>query len=92
MEDEDYARNTPAEEEELALAQQAKCARCKVTVVDEASILGAVMVNYYLPALEARWRLFLCGSCGLAFREFMHPELAEDETFQAVVGELRSRW
>lgn len=73
-------------------AKTAKCTRCATTVVDEPSIAGTLMLQYYVPALGVRQRAILCGACGLAFREFLLPPLAEDPTYQAVVAELRSRW
>lgn len=73
-------------------AKSAHCSRCAAVVVDEPSIAGTLMLQYYVPALGVRQRAILCGACGLAFREFLLPSLAEDQTYQAVVAELRSRW
>lgn len=64
-------------------AKQAKCARCETVVVEAGSIMGTVMVNYYVPALSVRRREILCGLCGLDFREFLHPWLKGDGAFQA---------
>jgi hypothetical protein len=73
-------------------ASSAHCIRCKVRLLESPAVTGTVMVQYYVPALGVKQRGFLCGACGLDFRQFLMPELAEDQTFQAVVAELRSRW
>lgn len=73
-------------------AKSAVCTRCKVQVVEAKGLTGTVFLNLYVPALGARERLFLCGACGLATREFLHPELADSPVFQAVKAELLSRF
>lgn len=73
-------------------AKQAKCSRCKETVVESKAMTGTVMVNYYVPAVGVRQRTILCGLCGLLLRELLHPELADNPTYQAVKAELRARF
>ena len=73
-------------------ASKAYCARCKEQIVAQESMTGTVFVNYYVPALGKRHREFLCGMCGLAFREFIHPELEQNETFQNAKAMLQGRW
>lgn len=73
-------------------AKKAKCSRCKAVVVEESSVTGTVMVSYYVPALGVRQRGILCGKCGLAFREWLYPELADSPEFQAVKTELLRRF
>lgn len=73
-------------------AGKAKCVRCGVRIIEEKGLVGAVMLQYYVPALSVRNRAVLCGTCGLAFREFLTPELAVDPVYQAAAAELRSRW
>jgi hypothetical protein len=72
-------------------AKSASCTRCGVAVVESKAVAGTVFLSLYVPAVGARERLFLCGSCGLDAREFLHPELADSLTFQAVKAELLSR-
>lgn len=79
-------------DEVIENASKAHCARCKEQIVAQESMTGTVFVNYYVPALGKREREFLCGMCGLAFREFMYPELLTNETFQNVKGMLQERW
>lgn len=79
-------------DELIAQAAEAHCVRCKDQIVSSPSMLGATMVNSYSPATGARARSILCGACGLAFREFLQPELATDEFFQSIKTELHMRW
>lgn len=72
-------------------AKSANCSRCGCVVVESKAIAGTVMVSLYVPALGARERLILCGLCGLAAREFLHPELADSPVFQAVKEEVLRR-
>lgn len=73
-------------------AKSAYCSRCKIQIVEDPGMAGTVFVNYYVPAVGVRQRMFLCGNCGLAFREFLVPGLADDPLFQAVKAELQARW
>lgn len=73
-------------------ASEAYCTRCKEQIVGSKSVTGTMMFNYYVPALGVRARGILCGACGIAFREFASPELADNPAYRAVVAELRSRW
>jgi hypothetical protein len=73
-------------------AREAHCARCEVQLVEAASMIGSVMVNYYMPAIDARARVFLCGMCGLVFREFMTPSLVGQPDWVAVKTELQKKW
>lgn len=73
-------------------AKKAICSRCKVQVVESKALLGTVFLQLYVPALGVRKRLFLCGACGIAAREFLHPEIADDPAFQMVKAELLSRF
>ena len=76
----------------LAKAREAKCSRCEAVVVDEPSVTGTIMVSYYVPTLGVRHRVVLCGACGLAFREFIQPNLLQDPLYTAVKAELQARW
>lgn len=73
-------------------AKQAKCSRCKETVVESSAMTGTVMVNYYVPALSVRKRTILCGKCGLLLRELLHPEILDDPTYLAASEMLRGSW
>lgn len=73
-------------------AKKAKCTRCGDQVVESKALTGTVFLNLYVPALGARERLFLCGVCGLAAREWLHPELQGNPMFQAVKTELLKRF
>lgn len=73
-------------------AKKARCTRCGIQVVESKGMTGTVMINLYVPALGARERLMLCGACGLAAREFLHPELVDNPVFQAVKAELLARF
>lgn len=79
-------------DEVIENASKAHCARCKEQIVAQESMTGTVFVNYYVPALGQRHREFLCGMCGLAFREFLYPELEQDQKFQTVKRMLQGRW
>lgn len=79
-------------DEVIENASKAHCARCKVQIIAQPSVTGTVMVNYYVPALGVKDRGFLCGMCGLAFREFLMPELLDRPDFQAVKAQLQARW
>lgn len=78
--------------EVVALARTANCTRCNAVVVDEPSVVGTIMFNYYLPSLGMRHRGYLCGACGLLFREFLYPALKDNEAFQALAARLRGTW
>lgn len=78
--------------EEIEVAKTALCCRCGVQVVESKAVTGTVLLNLYVPALGQRERLFTCGACGLALREFLHPELADDPVFQFVKRELLARF
>lgn len=73
-------------------AKEAKCSRCKIQVVESPAIRGTVMVSYYVPALGQRRRGVLCGACGIAFREFLMPELLDNPAYQQVAARLRQEW
>jgi hypothetical protein len=73
-------------------AKKARCTRCGIQVVESKGMTGTVMINLYVPALGARERLMLCGACGLAAREFLHPELVDNPVFQAVKAEFLARF
>lgn len=78
--------------EVVATARKAKCSRCKAVAVDEPSVSGTMMVNHYTPSLGTRVRGILCGACGLAFREFLTPEILQDPVYLALKAELQARW
>lgn len=73
-------------------AKGAKCTRCGDQIIESKALTGTVFLNLYVPALGARERLFLCGVCGLAAREWLHPELQGNPMFQAVKTELLKRF
>lgn len=77
----------PAEVAEAV--ERAECVRCGVKIVDIPTLTGVVFVNYQVPALGVHDRRILCSACGLLFREFLQPELKDDELFQYAAGELR---
>lgn len=79
-------------QEVVDLARTALCVRCKAVVADEPSRMGTVLLSYYVPVLGVRERTFLCGACGLGFREFLNPEMADNPQYLAVKAELQSRW
>ncbi len=74
--------------EDHALAAGAACTRCKIQIISSPSVTGTVFVQYYVPALGVNERGFLCGACGLAFREFLLPELTGDPVFRSAKAEL----
>ena len=73
-------------------AEKANCSRCEAKIIDTPSIAGTVFVNYYVPTLGIQVRGFLCGDCGLSFREFLMPSLTDDQAFQALAAGLRAEW
>jgi len=73
-------------------AKQAKCSACGVTVVEDASIAGSVMVNYYVPASGAKARVILCGRHGLALRELLHPQIVDNPQYQEAKKRLLEVW
>lgn len=79
-------------QETVDTARQAKCTRCEAVVVDELSVLGVIMVSYYVPALGLRQRAILCGACGLLLRELLVPKIVEDPLYQTVKAELLGGW
>jgi hypothetical protein len=79
-------------QEVVDMARTAACARCKAVVVDEPSKMGTVLLSYYVPALGMNVRTFLCGACGLVFREFLDPSILDDPMYLAVKAELQARW
>lgn len=86
----DPSRPNLADLDEAALST--KCARCQVVIAEESSVAGTTMVSFYTPATGNRQRMFLCGLCGLAFKEFMIPQLADDESFQQAKTALQAAW
>lgn len=79
-------------DEVVANAAEAHCERCKEQIISQPSVTGTVMLNYLVPAQEVRWRGFLCGLCGIAFQEFLRPDLLTNEAFQDMKVELQGRW
>lgn len=79
-------------QEMIDRASGATCSRCQVRLVDSRSVRGSVSFSLYVPAVGARDRGFVCGACGLALREFLHPELLHNPVFQAVKAELQSEF
>ena len=73
-------------------AKKAACSRCGEQIIESKGLTGTVFLNLYVPAIGTRERLFLCGPCGLAAREFLHPALLDNPVYRAVVAELRSRF
>jgi hypothetical protein len=73
-------------------AKAANCARCRVQIVRAKSMLGTIMVSYYVPALGIRQRGFLCGTCGFGFREYLMPQLKEDPVYTTVKDMLQQKW
>lgn len=73
-------------------AKQAHCERCKVQITEAPSLVGTIFVSYTIPSLGIRHRTFLCGDCGLAFREFLNPELVDFAPFQALKGMIQEKW
>lgn len=66
--------------------------RCKEEIVESKSLLGTVLINWYVPATGTKPRGALCGNCGLLFREFMVPELLDDPVYRETAAKLRSAW
>lgn len=79
-------------DEVIKNASEAHCVRCGEQIIAQESMTGTVMVQYYVPALGVRERGFLCGLCGLAFKEFLRPDLLTNEAFQDMKVELQGRW
>ena len=79
-------------DEVIANASEAHCVRCKEQIIAQVSMTGTIMLNYYVPATGTKSRAFLCGLCGLAFQEFLHPDLLTNEAFQDMKVELQGRW
>jgi hypothetical protein len=87
--------NHPVEglpDEVLERAKEATCGRCGEQIVGSPSMAGTVMVQFYVPATSARGRGFLCGACGLLFREFIDPSLADNPAYQSAARQLREMW
>jgi hypothetical protein len=78
--------------EVIEKAGEANCSRCGVQIVGAKSMLGTLMYNHYAPATGTQKRGFLCGECGLSFREFLYPHLERDELFQSVKEALQAKW
>lgn len=68
--------------ETVEAASKAHCVRCAIRIVDAPSLAGTVFVSFMVPSVSVRDRAMLCGACGLAFREFLYPYLADDDGFQ----------
>ncbi len=78
--------------EMAAKALEAECLRCKALIVGAPSMLGTLMVNYSVPATGDRYRFYLCGECGIDFREFVDPKLLASRAFQALKANLLKVW
>jgi hypothetical protein len=83
---------TEIPDETMETARKALCSVCKKPVVDAPGMSGIVMVNTYVPAINSRERVILCGAHGLALREFLHPDILKDPVYLAVKKELTFRW
>jgi hypothetical protein len=88
----DPSAHEPLEPEVIETAKKANCSRCKIQIVGSPGLAGTVLYSLLVPLVGGRERGFLCGGCGLALKEFLHPELADDAMFQAVKLELQSRF
>ena len=88
----DPSAHEPLPADVIETAKKANCSRCKIQIVGSKGLAGTVLYNLLVPLVGGRERGFLCGACGLALKEFLHPELADDATFQAVKLELQSRF
>ena len=76
----------------LERAAKASCVRCKVVLMSAPSAADVVLVNFAIPSVDARDRVFLCGDCGIRFQEFLTPALERDNAFQDLAAELRQSW
>lgn len=81
------------EEEELrAKCKGIKCLRCTTEVVDEPSLSGTTLVNYFVPILDTKKRGVLCGKCSVLFMEFLDPLRTDNPLYQVAKQELLSQW
>lgn len=76
-------------DELVAVAREAKCVRCDVPVIEAPGTQGIVMMNYFVPGVGKRERLFFCGPHGLEFREFLYPEILQDPVYAGAKSALQ---
>lgn len=76
----------------MELAARARCSRCSTSIVDDPSMIGSMFVSSYSPQNDSRNRFTLCGRCGLLFREFIKPDLANDQTYLEAKQVLLELW
>lgn len=79
-EDEDFARNTPQEEDQVRadleeraaeLARNAKCGRCDKPILDSGDALATTFIKLKLPGSGRGGDYNLCGTCGISLRAFL---------------------
>lgn len=69
-------------------ARNATCMRCQVVILGEASAVGMVFGRIIVPVTGIQENYQLCGKCGLALREFLTPELLQDQHYLGVKTQL----
>lgn len=82
----------PLPPEVVANAEKAACSRCKIKIVGSKGMEGTVFFSYFVPSTSHKQRGFLCGSCGLLLREFLYPDLVDNQEYQEAVASLRAAW
>lgn len=81
-------REPSLEERAEAAAQEARCQRCEVVILDDASASGVVFGRLIVPVLGVKHEYQLCGKCGLGLREYVFPKLVDDPNYQSVKRQL----
>jgi hypothetical protein len=69
-------------------ANNARCARCQVVILEDSSKTGVVFGRLLVPILGVKHTYQLCGKCGLGLREFLFPGILDDPTYLAVKATL----
>ena len=64
------------------LAAEARCTRCRVTILDEGSAPGLMYGSARVPLTGRTMAFSLCGKCALQLWEFMSPVLVHSNDWQ----------
>lgn len=73
-------------------AKKAYCSHCKVKILESTSPFACHSVKIKVPTEAGVLAAFLCGPCSLTLREFMWPELLENEEWKSAARRLRELW
>lgn len=73
-------------------AERAVCARCGVRILGDPSREGVVFGRVMVPMIRLKEAFQLCGRCGLKLREFLTPEVLDNDDYIGKRNQLLGPW